>query len=83
MPPHGSTTEQRTTNYRSAAAPIFTSSQARAASQWRATVRPETSSAEAVSATVIDGAKFPYPLEASRGTQVMLDTIFERLGQAE
>ncbi|MEM7723178.1 MAG: Gfo/Idh/MocA family oxidoreductase [Pseudomonadota bacterium] len=36
---------------------------------------------EAVAATVMDGAKFPYPLEASRGTQVVLDAIFEMLGQ--
>jgi len=37
---------------------------------------------EAVSATVMDGADFPYPLEVSRGTQVVLDAIFERLAQA-
>lgn len=46
------------------------------------TVRQYARQVEAVSATVIDGAKFPYPLEASRGTQIMLDAIFERLGQA-
>ncbi len=37
---------------------------------------------EAVAATGLEGAKFPYPLEASRGTQVVLDAIFERLGLA-
>jgi len=37
---------------------------------------------EAVAATVIDGTNFPYPLEASRGTQALLDAIFELLSQA-
>jgi len=35
---------------------------------------------EAVAATVLDGAPFPHPLEASRGTQAVLDATFERLG---
>jgi predicted dehydrogenase len=41
--------------------------------------RQYASQVEAVAATVLDGAVFPYPLEASRGTQVMLDQVFERL----
>jgi len=35
---------------------------------------------EAVSASVLDGAPFAWPLERARGTQVVLDAIFERLG---
>ncbi|MHA7887052.1 Gfo/Idh/MocA family protein [Roseicyclus sp.] len=36
--------------------------------------------AEAVAAHLLDGAAFPYPLEAARGTQVVLDAAFELLG---
>ncbi len=35
---------------------------------------------EAVAATVLDGQIFPYPLELSRGTQGVLDAVFEHLG---
>jgi len=46
------------------------------------TDRQYAAQVEAVAATVIEGAKFPYPLEQARGTQVTLDAIFERLSQA-
>jgi predicted dehydrogenase len=46
------------------------------------TDRQYVTQVEAVAATVIDGTNFPYPLEASRGTQVVLDAIFERLSLA-
>lgn len=35
---------------------------------------------EAMAATLLDGAEFPYPLEAARGTQVVIDAVFDRLG---
>ncbi|NKX43441.1 Gfo/Idh/MocA family protein [Roseicyclus persicicus] len=34
---------------------------------------------EAVAATLLDGAPFPYPLEAARGTQAAIDAVFDRL----
>lgn len=36
---------------------------------------------EAVAATLLDGAAFPYPLEAARGTQTALDAVFARLDE--
>lgn len=35
---------------------------------------------EAVAATLLDGADFAMPLEMSRGTQAVLDAVFDRLG---
>ena len=35
---------------------------------------------EAVAAHLLDGAEFPYPLEASRGTQAAMDAMFDLLG---
>jgi predicted dehydrogenase len=35
---------------------------------------------EAVAAALLDGADFPYPLEAARGTQTVIDAVFDRLG---
>lgn len=37
---------------------------------------------EAVAATLLDRADFPYPLETARGTQTMIDAVFDRLGMA-
>jgi predicted dehydrogenase len=37
---------------------------------------------EAVAATVLDGAPFAMPLEASRGTQAVIDAVFDRLDAA-
>jgi predicted dehydrogenase len=37
---------------------------------------------EAVAATLLDGAEFPYPLEAARGTQTAIDAVFDKLGMA-
>jgi predicted dehydrogenase len=37
---------------------------------------------EAVAASLLDGAAFAMPLEASRGTQAVLDAVFDRLGPA-
>jgi len=34
---------------------------------------------EAVAAHLLDGAAFPYPLEAARGTQAVIDAVFDRL----
>jgi predicted dehydrogenase len=34
---------------------------------------------EAVAAHLLDGAPFPYPLEAARGTQAAIDAVFARL----
>jgi hypothetical protein len=34
---------------------------------------------EAIAATLLDGAAFPYPLETARGTQAAIDAIFVRL----
>jgi len=36
---------------------------------------------EAVAAQLLDGAAFPYSLEAARGTQAAIDAVFERLGK--
>lgn len=35
---------------------------------------------EAVAATLLDGADFPYPLEAALGTQATIDAVFDLLG---
>jgi hypothetical protein len=35
---------------------------------------------EAVGAHLLDGADFPYPLEAARGTQAAIDAMFDLLG---
>jgi predicted dehydrogenase len=35
---------------------------------------------EAVAATLLDGASYPMPLEQSRGTQAVIDAVFDRLG---
>jgi len=35
---------------------------------------------EAIAALLLDGVVFPYSLEAARGTQVVIDAVFERLG---
>jgi predicted dehydrogenase len=35
---------------------------------------------EAVAAHLLDGADFPYPLEAARGTQAAIDAVFDLLG---
>lgn len=37
---------------------------------------------EAVAASLLDGAPFALPLEASRGTQAVIDAVFDRLGPA-
>ncbi len=37
---------------------------------------------EAVAATLLDRAVFPYPLEAARGTQAAMDAMFDLLGIA-
>lgn len=36
---------------------------------------------EAVAATLLDGAAFPYPLEAARGTQAAIDAVFATLDE--
>lgn len=37
---------------------------------------------EAVASHLLDGAQFPYPLEASRGTQTAIDAVFDLLGMS-
>lgn len=46
------------------------------------TVRQYVSQVEAVSATMLDGADFPFPLETSRGTQAVIDAVFDTLGES-
>ncbi|MBF9047702.1 Gfo/Idh/MocA family oxidoreductase [Rhodobacterales bacterium LSUCC0031] len=36
---------------------------------------------EAFAATLLDGAAFPYPLEAARGTQAVIDAVFAKLDE--
>lgn len=36
---------------------------------------------EAVAATLLDGAAFPYPLEVARGTQAAIDAVFAKLDE--
>lgn len=43
--------------------------------------RQYVSQVEAVAAHLLDGADFPYPLEAARGTQAAIDAVFDRLGE--
>lgn len=44
-------------------------------------VRQYALQVEAVAAHLLDGAPFPYPLEAARGTQAAIDAVFDMLGQ--
>ena len=37
---------------------------------------------EAMAASLLDGADFPYPLESARGTQVAIDAVFDKMGLA-
>jgi predicted dehydrogenase len=45
-------------------------------------VRQYEAQVEAVVASLLDGAPFAMPLEASRGTQAVIDAVFDRLGPA-
>jgi predicted dehydrogenase len=45
-------------------------------------VRQYEAQVEAVCASLLDGAPFAMPLEASRGTQAVIDAVFDRLGAA-
>ena len=38
---------------------------------------------EAFAATLLDGADFPYPLEAARGTQAAIDAVFAKLDETK
>jgi hypothetical protein len=44
-------------------------------------VRQYALQVEAVAAHLLDGADFPYGLEVARGTQTVIDAVFDQLGR--